>query len=413
VDRRQAIESVAVAGAVFVLFWAINRAGGRDPYTSAWAVPLALPAVVLTRPWELLPRWVLGFAVAVPAGAFAICLVDPLGFAHAQDLGVWPYGAELFLLTAGFARTAERRRFVAASVCLLGVYEFAKAMVPYASWHNTHPLVGTFYGDNQFGAFAAAIAVFGGALALSKDRLLRPLGAAAAFTGGLACALSLSLASTVLLVAAAGALVAAVVVADGRRLARAAGLGAIAAMVVVCTRGLQALVGPPPAGAKATWLPNYGVARLSLDKWDDVRARLHYWNVAWHDFLASPWTGRGHGWFGLHFGQTMHPGEYFSHWTHNGVMQALADGGLLFGLPVAVAAAALLVSATRRMARARRLVDADPIVLGAALAVTVLALHAQFDFDWNYPILAGVLGLVGGLVAAPTREPVTEPVESG
>jgi hypothetical protein len=121
VDWREAVEGVAVAVAVFVLFWTISRSGGRDTYTAAWAVPLTLPAVVLTRPWQLLRRSVLALALAVPAGALAICLIGPLGFAHAQDLGVWPYGTELFLLTAGFARTVERRRLIAASLCLLGI----------------------------------------------------------------------------------------------------------------------------------------------------------------------------------------------------------------------------------------------------------------------------------------------------
>jgi O-antigen ligase len=287
---------------------------------------------------------------------------------------------------------------------LLGIYEFTKALEPYASWHNTHPLVGTFYGDNQFGAFEAAVAVLGAALALSRDRLLRPLGAAAAVTGGIGCMLSLSLASTVIMTMAVGVLVFAAVVADRRtRRTRTAMLGAIGTVVVGSSLALKALVGPPPSGAKATWLPRYGDAKLTLDKWDDVRARLHYWDVAWHDFLSAPWSGHGHGWFGLHFGQTMHAGEYFSRWTHNGILQALADGGLLFGLPVAAAAGALLWVATRRLMRARRLVDDDPLLLGAALAVLVLVLHAQFDFDWNYPVLAGLLGLVGGIVAA--RQP--------
>jgi O-antigen ligase len=265
-------------------------------------------------------------------------------------------------------------------------------------------MLGTFYSSNQYGAFAAGIAVFGAALVLSRDSLLRWLGAVTAVTGGVGCALSHSAASTALLLAGAAFLMVASLVAGGRRFVRVAALSSIAALVYGAAAGLRALVAGPPVGATASWMPtSYGTAKLSQSKFDDLRARFHYWNVAWHDFLASPWTGHGHGWFGYHFGQTMHPGEFFSRWAHSGILQALADGGLLFGLPVALASAALLALAARRLLRSRRLIDTDPIMLAAAVAAVVFVVHAQFDFDWNYPVLAGVLGLVGGFMISPHR----------
>ena len=133
--------------------------------------------------------------------------------------------------------------------------------------------------------------------------------------------------------------------------------------------------------------------------------RLQFWQQAVEITGDHLWTGVGFGRFGLSAASELDlaDGTAGSAFAHSGPLQALADGGLLLGVPVLLALGLVVWAACRRLAL-RRPASTDRLI-GAAGAVAVLTLlaHSSLDFDWTYPALAAIFAAVVALAAATPR----------
>jgi hypothetical protein len=86
--------------------------------------------------------------------------------------------------------------------------------------------------------------------------------------------------------------------------------------------------------------------------------------------------------------------------AHDDYLQALAEGGLLLGLPFLGACGAIAFGLLR-VGRSRvhsRVVDVRTGVVVGAIALMV---HAAVDFDWTYPALFCLAAIVTALALGP------------
>jgi hypothetical protein len=156
-----------------------------------------------------------------------------------------------------------------------------------------------------------------------------------------------------------------------------------------------------------------------------VTERLKFWGDALRLGAGSPLVGIGLQAFGRAL-QCVRDTSLTSH-PHNEYLLAWAEGGIVAALPVLavlVGVVWLVVAALRRpldpeVRRGIRWLPSgaelrdDPVRWGALLALVVAAGHAAFDFDWAYPALLALTGIVGGIAAAPlfaTRQRISTPV---
>jgi len=395
-------QSAAVFGALAVLgLWVTAGFGGRDPWREFAGLLAVLPALLLVRPWRYGPRW-LAWPLLAPAGAAVlVAATAPTGWAGAGQPAGWAYGGLLGWTAYGYvaaARAAGRRLGLAVAGCLLALLQFAQAWLPWwGSQDAAHRMVGTFYWHNQFAAYLVGLGLLAGGLALAGPGRSRLLGAgtvAVAFTGVL---LSTSRASLALLVA--GWLALPVLLrgtAPARVLARRwvlTGVAGAALAGLLTSPLLMARPGGPWAALQARQAAQPVVG--------NGIARLDFWRSALDIFGAHPLTGAGFGSFGpasLAYGS---PTAGRSTYVHNGLLQAFSDGGLLLGSAV-LAALAVLAAALLGLARDRSWRGGSEawLVAGGLLAVAALTAHSLVDFDWAYPSLLALLGLVGGLTAS-------------
>ena len=133
---------------------------GRDTAAVVWVLLACLPALLLTRPWCRVQPALLALLAALPTTAVAVSYLTPTGFAYSRDLCVWSYAAVLGVVTLAYATTAARRLGILMFVCVLGFYDFFQAFVPWR-YHGdpARAMVGTFYQQDMFGAFSAAVAL--------------------------------------------------------------------------------------------------------------------------------------------------------------------------------------------------------------------------------------------------------------
>jgi hypothetical protein len=156
-----------------------------------------------------------------------------------------------------------------------------------------------------------------------------------------------------------------------------------------------------------------------------VALRFHHWAGAWNMFIDRPVTGQGPGsYLEIAPEHTSPQGNLTAH-AHNVYLEALAEGGVVFGLPVlgvAVGGAILVLTALtawdvptehRRPPGAG---DGDPrehlrrqLAAGAAAALAALGIRAGFDFDWAYLVLAALFAVCAMVV----REEVAPPRSNG
>jgi O-antigen ligase len=124
--------------------------------------------------------------------------------------------------------------------------------------------------------------------------------------------------------------------------------------------------------------------------------RMQIWTEAVHVFANHPVNGVGYGRVAAAT-DGWKPADWpVSALVHNGGLQALADGGLLLGVPLLLllgAAVVALVRAAIPRSGARR----GPMVEVAAVAGLMLIAHSMVDFDWSYPALAVIAAVVIGL----------------
>ncbi len=136
----------------------------------------------------------------------------------------------------------------------------------------------------------------------------------------------------------------------------------------------------------------------------NTRYRLDFWQAAAGQFADRPVAGGGFGSFGELSATHLPPAAVRSYSAHNEFLQALAEGGLLWGLPVIGLALAAGIGVLRRVRG--RLTGPEPeraVVVGGVLALGSLGLHAAVDVDWSYPALAVSIAVVAGLVLSVPR----------
>ncbi len=149
-----------------------------------------------------------------------------------------------------------------------------------------------------------------------------------------------------------------------------------------------AISGPPFFSSSSS--PFAGTqARASAGGTADASSvyRVQMWHEAVIVFDHHPAAGVGYGGIGIESAAKLTPATWpRSPLAHNDYLQALAEGGLLLGVPFLAACAAIgvgLLRGLRSRARRRVLDVRTGLIVGAA----ALMAHAAIDFDWTYPAL--------------------------
>jgi O-antigen ligase len=396
---------IAVACA---LLYAAQQTGGRDTGATSWTLITAGVAFVSVAPWARLSRTALLLTLAVNTAALLALVTTGVLRSGAVAAGTYVLATTLLLTVLAWARTPQRRAAIAALVAASGAIEFAWSFVPW--WGRgdvSSPMVGTFYWHNQFAAALLAPAVLGVWLALTSHPRFRAVGWIAVPLCVAGVLFSTSRATIAL---TAVALVATCVVCwigtrTVRVLARAGGLVAACAVVT------YVLPGPPFFAERASALSATAARSDSLGtSWTD---RLYYGQEAIRVFLDHPW-GVGYGRFSSVAAPTTPSGTTMSALIHNGLLQALVDGGLLLAIPVLIGCGVVLWRVLRRLP-GRRGASADRVLVSAA-AIAAIGLfgHSLFDFDWTYPSLAAMFGIVAALALARGHDaPTPTPAATG
>ncbi|MGN6274128.1 MAG: O-antigen ligase family protein [Protaetiibacter sp.] len=394
---------LAVLGAALV---ARNDAG----LSGAWllvALIAAVPLYVLGRGWRL-PWWMHAVAAALPVSLLLVAAAHGYldGVARATRFG---YGALLALGVAGWATTTRRRLAVGVGVMALAADQYVTAWFPW--WGGQDPtklMWGSFYWHNQFAIYLVIGIAVAAVLAVLGQRAFALLGFVVTFLAGAGVVASGSRASLTLL---GGVLLVAVVIGFAAR--RWGGLvsglvlpvGVVLAAVFMTSSVF--FPGADGAGDVTAGLEDRTSAGSSVSE------RVRFWSDALRLGASSPLVGIGLQAYGRALqcirdtSLTSHPhNEYLLAWAEGGVVAALPMLALLVGigwLAVDTLRRPLVPDARRRvrwLPSGAELRD-DPVRWGALLALVVSAGHAAFDFDWAYPALLAITGIVGGLAAAP------------
>ncbi len=396
------LEHVSVAVLVLAVVGLLAHAeGGRDPGAAAWAALLAVPALLLTRPWQRLPARALGLVAVTSLAALAVvgltsggraAGVAALGYVVALTAGV---------VVAAYARTPGRRSAVAGLLCAGGVAQFAWALVPWwGAGDPSRPMVGTYAWHNQYAAALLCPALLGLALLLAGRRPWRSAGWLAAPLSVAGVVLSTSRATLGLL--AVGWVVVVWLTwwraEPGRERSRVA---ARALVVTVVAVGLTVVLpGPPLFSTSASPLAGAG-QRSAMGETLDANGtyRTQFWRESLLVLRAHPLAGAGYGRTAADVAGQVPSGWAISSLAHSGPLQALADGGLLLGVPLLLLLGGVGLSLLRRL-RPR----GDPLdrvlVPAAVVASLLLATHSLVDTDWSYPALAAQAAIVAGLALA-------------
>lgn len=391
-------EFAAVGLALVVLAVLVTPArGGRDVERMAYGLASLVPALALTRPWRHVPMVELWAAATVAVTSLLVPFLAPSGWSDALRPAAWAYAAVIMVVARGFARDAQRRAALGAAVVLVAMDAFSRAWLPWWGGRDPAiPMIGSFYWHNPFAAYVLVGAIIGVAVVVlspwSRGSLIGWLAAPLCVAG---VVLSTSRATMLLLAASALLLVLVGAARVGRR--------AVVRGVAVCVLSFALLVlvtsslvfpnapGTPLGGAERRSAAGEGVSRNSA-------FRVEFWEAAvrvWRDY---PVTGAGYDTFASASAHYLDPGAVRSPAAHNGVLQELADGGLVHGLPIAAGFTAALLALAAIIVRAlRATVDASPAALGAAVATGAVFGHAFLDFDWMYPSCLAITGLVLGL----------------
>lgn len=380
--------------------------GGREPHRLSTAAALLLLAMLLVRPWRVLPTITLVLGNAIGLSAFVVVLTAPTGLAGADDAASYAYAGQLGLVVLAWARTASRRLVLVGCLVAAGGMEFAQGWLPWWGGQDTTKLFeGTFYWHNQAGIFLAAGALLAFAVVAAGFRPLSMLGwvAAPLCSAGVLFTTSrgaeLALAIGVLLLSGV------TLVSPVRRSAGPRLLGVFGASVLVT----YALAGPPFFPHRMS--PLAGTAERSPSLVGNGVQRLEDWRLAGAIFRHWPFSGAGfHSFSSATSIVTTKRDGATTAFAHNGFLQALSDGGIVLALPLFLAVAAVLVCGLRALPAAVR--RGDLLLPGAVITLVVLLLHSGMDFDWSYPALLSLAALVAVLCLPIPGRPVV-PHSSG
>ena len=394
-------EYVAMAVALAALASRVTPGqGGLDPGRLRWGLLSVLPAVIVTLPWRRVAAVEWAAVAALAGSAVVIAVTSPTGWTGALQVGGWAYAAAMFLAVRSFCTDDRRRSAVVVGLAVVGLEQFSRAWLPW--WGGRDPakrMIGTFYWHNQFAAYvlgAALVAiVLVALLPASRARLLAAVCAPFCVAG---VVFSTSRACLALLAAGLTFLLArGVHRRDWMSVRRVVlvSVGSAALAVLMSSTLVFPGNGGSPFGATARRASEEGLV-------SNGAYRFGFWEAAWGAWLDRPVLGAGFESFAQTSAHHMDPGAVRSPSAHNGVLQALAEGGLVHGLVVIAILAALLWAATARLrdlwSSGRS--ETSPVAAAAALGLGALLLHAVTDFDWFFPSL---LALTAALAAVAVR----------
>ncbi|MDH5371357.1 MAG: O-antigen ligase family protein [Acidimicrobiia bacterium] len=160
-------------------------------------------------------------------------------------------------------------------------------------------------------------------------------------------------------------------------------------------------------------LPEQGT--LTLDQSIDI-SRLDHWEAGLSMFIDRPMIGRGLGSFATAGGRFADPGDTLTIAALNEPIEAFAEGGLVFGLPVLLSFVVLLgmcwkiISAGLGMRQVNDDAFRIEMSIAAASTAAALAVHAVLHFDWMFPLTAVYLAVAAGIVFG-TCSMRTEPAD--
>jgi O-Antigen ligase len=235
----------------------------------------------------------------------------------------------------------------------------------------------------------------------------RPLGDSwdSAFRALLLCSIGLAMVASVAAVLDNGVEV-------PERLARRISTAVVVALAAVCVAGVigyAAVEGSPVTAAKDRWdsFKKGGTEPRGLkNRFGGTFGtyRFNYWQVAWREFEDKPILGAGADNFGRTY-QQKGTSTQTPRFPHSTEMVALSETGIVGGLLLFGAFAALVVAAVPALRRP------DLAGAGAGAGLLMFAywlLHSSLDWLWEFPGLAGA-GLAGlGLATAVRRDHAEE-----
>ena len=360
--------------------------GGREPHVLSVGCALLAVAYVAVRPWRVVGVVPTALVHALALGAWVVVLSAPTGWAGGDEVAAYTFAAELGLVAWAWGTDAVRRYVVLAAVLAAAGAQFAAGWLPW--WGSQDPaklFQGTFYWHNQVGIFLAAGAVLGCA-AVAAGRPVALLG------------------WTVTPLCVAGTVY---TTSRGSQIALALGVVALLALLrarrlqVIATLALSwgvtwVLTGPPFFSERVS--PTASTEARSASFVGNGEQRLEDWRRAAKIFEHWPFSGAGFNSFDSAARIATTPrDDVHTAFAHNGYLQAVADGGLVLVVPLVV----LLAAVSWRVLRT---VPTDAVRAGGTGALLALLLHSGMDFDWGYPSLLALLGLVAA-VALPTAAP--------
>ncbi len=394
---RRLLPTVATGAAL--LWWGsglVRDSGGRG--TNALAIGLVLLAIALlaVRPWRFVPMPALAVAIALSVGALAVLPSGGVGRSGAVAAGAYVFASGLVVLVSAWARSAARAQALATAVVVAGLAEFAWGFLAWWGGGTSSPLpmVGTFFWWNPYAAYLMAPALFGLALVVEGRRPWRS--AAWIATPFAVAGIVLSTSRSTLACLAVGWVIVGVVLSmtQARRLAAFGRTATLTALSLIVTWGLTS-----PLFFHTSASP-LGATQARSGRGETVASdgayRLDFWREAVHGFLSNPFRGTGYGRI-LTAWPVSAPGAK-SALAHNGFLQALAEGGGILAVPLAVglvSAAALLLLALRHPA------SWGGVPFAAGVAGLGLLAHGLVDFDWTFPANVGALALCVALAASP------------
>ena len=361
----------------------------------------AIPLAIVARVWTL-PTWLLVVSALVPVSIVLVGLVSDGGWSGAARATRFGWAVIVLLGVLAWTRSPGRR--LAAIIGALALVGDQFVVGWFAWWGGADPdrlMIGSFSWHNQFAAYMLIGAGAAIVVAVLAERAVALLGGTVFALAAVGVIASGSRSAAVLLAGAAlvGLLI-------SYRASRGAGLirwGASVSAALLATVFFfsTAFFPATDAGSLAGGLAGRSSAEGS---WV---ARLDHWRVALEMGAESWLFGSGLSTYGLR--SDCFDRQYYTSNPHNEWLLAWAEGGLVMALPLVALLVAAIVIAIRSV---RPLPTASALTgdVGrwAALVGVVLALgHAAFDFDWAFPLLIVLAGVMGGVAGAPVVTPLS------
>jgi len=374
--------------------------------------------LVAVRPWRSVPPPWLVLATLSAGAALAVLLGRAPGWSQADSPAGQLLGLLALVTTVGFARKPSRRRAVCAFAAAGVLTQFLPAWKAWEGSGDPNTLMlGTFYWHNQLGIWMTALGLLTAAYALNGTRTRARWAAGCLVTVAGACTV-LSTARTDLALFVAGYLLLLPLSLRGRGLLRQFGVWvalpvASLLFLLVLTSplffaknwyGVAAVQTSSNSGTTTSLVGDRGTSSLEHNGGD----RLRFDKAALDSWSRNPVLGNGFGSFRYTVVEDVPAGDTISAFTHNGYLEALTSGGVVFAVPFVGVWLSVAWAAVRQLVRGLRRGAARDPLCGAALAVGVLLAHSAVDFDWHYPSLLVLLGVLGGvLIGSRERESVS------